>query len=226
MKIIVLGDIHGKFDSLNILINKEHPDIILQCGDNAYYWDDDKNKNVGKIKPQNTKIYLVPGNHENWNVFESEVGRHGKNPMEIEKNIFMCPVGSQLEINNHNILFIGGADSIDKEWRIYNRTWWPQEILNFNDFFYFEKEVKKADIIISHTCPYSFNVGLQFENKIIDPTRKILDLVLNKYNPKLWFFGHFHEYIEGYYTSGNSRGTQYCGLNMINETNYWKYLII
>ena len=113
MKVVVIGDLHGEFERLNVFIDQEHLDIILQCGDNAYYWKDDK-ENIGAIKPQNTKIYLIPGNHENWDIIEEKIGRYGKEPIEIEHNIFMCPIGSTLEINGRVILFVGGADSIDK----------------------------------------------------------------------------------------------------------------
>jgi predicted phosphodiesterase len=71
MKIIVMGDIHGKFELLNEFISKEQPNIILQAGDNAYYWGKD---NTERIKPQNTKIYMIPGNHENWDMFEERIG--------------------------------------------------------------------------------------------------------------------------------------------------------
>ena len=32
-KIIIMGDVHADFGSLNQFLNKKRPDIILQCGD-------------------------------------------------------------------------------------------------------------------------------------------------------------------------------------------------
>jgi Icc-related predicted phosphoesterase len=218
MKIVALGDVHGNFDFLNSFIEEQEADVILQCGDNAYYWNKD---NTGIIKPKHTKVYFTPGNHENWDMFEEKIGRHGTVPIEVEKNIFMCPIGSTLTINGKVILFVGGADSIDKEYRLPKVSWWSQEILNYNDFDYISKNVRKTDIIISHTCPTSFQIGYQYYDKINDPSRAVLNLVLTQYQPKLWFFGHWHDSIKGRYEK-----TDYIGLNMIKENNFYTYLII
>ena len=218
MPIYAIGDVHGNFESLNTFINKKYPDIILQCGDNAYYWNEPK---LGRIKSQNTKIYFVPGNHENWDMFEERIGRHGKYPVEVEKNIFMCPIGSTLKINDKIILFVGGANSIDKQYRIPTVSWWSQEILNYNDFEYISDNIEKADIVISHTVPEYFNVGSQYTDNINDPTRKILNLIQYKYNPELWLAGHWHTYLTGRYNNTN------CFiLNMINEINWYKEIVI
>jgi len=220
MKIIVIGDIHGRFEKLNEFISKEQPDIILQVGDNAYYWGKD---NTGRIKPKNTKIYFIPGNHENWDMFEEKVGRYGKDPIEVEKNIFMCPIGSTLEINNQIILFVGGADSIDKHYRVPKVSWWEQEILTFKDYEYIEQNIKKVDIVISHTCPAYFNVGMQYYDKLQDPTRKVLNLICQKYEPRIWMFGHWHLYKKGKY---KETGTKWICLNMIEEETWFTYLIL
>lgn len=218
MKIIVCGDIHGEFHLLNKLIEREHPDIILQCGDNAYYWQKDS---IGKIKPQNTQIYFVPGNHEDWDLFENRVGRQGLKPVEIEPNIFMCPVGSTLQLQGKNILFVGGADSIDKDRRIPKLSWWEQEILTYQDWNFIDKNVKHVDIVISHTCPGYFKLPDYYKDKENDPTKKILNLILSKYHPSLWCFGHYHEFMEGRVDK-----TNWICLDESRSIDWWRYLII
>lgn len=123
MKIITTGDIHGRFGDLNELINKKKPGILIQLGDNAYYFSPDSIYGFEKIKPGNCKVYLVPGNHENFDQIEKYVGRRGPDPVEIEPNLFYCPIGSTLEINGKRIMFIGGADSIDKHMRLIGVSW-------------------------------------------------------------------------------------------------------
>jgi len=226
MAIFCLGDVHGEFGMLNEFINKKHPETILQCGDNAYYWGKD---NKGIIKPQDTKIYFVPGNHENWDMFEEAVGRRGTVPIEVEKNIFMCPIGSTIEINGQTILFVGGADSIDKMRRLPKLSWWEQEVLNYDDFEYISTNVKKADIVISHTAPTHFVVGENNgwsrlgDGKDTDPSRPVLNLVLTQYRPKTWYFGHWHEFKEGYF---DQTKTEWMTLNMIGYSNWYKELKI
>jgi len=33
MKIMIVGDVHGEFGTLNTLINRRKPDMIIACGD-------------------------------------------------------------------------------------------------------------------------------------------------------------------------------------------------
>lgn len=197
MNILFTGDIHGDFGYLNKIINKVKPDITIQCGDNAYYWGFNPERNIGAIKPQGSKVYLIPGNHEHWYAFEEKVGRNGKDPVEVEKNLFYCPIGSSLKVNNTNILFIGGADSHDKWARTIGVDWFQEELLNQKDLDYILSRNEKFDIIVSHTCPTSFDTGIQHVGRVSDPCREVLDIVLKTYKPERWYFGHWHKYITG-----------------------------
>jgi len=219
--IAIVGDIHGEFGKLNTFINR-HKDIniLIQAGDNAYYWSGISG--YQEIKPKNTKIYLVPGNHENFNLIEEQVGRRGKHPIEIEPNIFYCPIGSTLDINGFVIMFVGGADSIDKRYRTPNLSWWAQEILTDEDYDYIVSSVDKVDIIVSHTCPNFFDVKEQlYYDQGYDPSRYILDRIYTKYRPKHWFFGHWHRFIQGKYEQ-----TEWCVLNMIGYKNWYRFCSI
>lgn len=222
MKVLVVGDVHGRFDKLNQIINKKKPDMVLTTGDIAYYWPNINN--IGKIKPGNTKVYLIPGNHSDWDAFEEYVGRNKEFPIEVEKNIFQCPIGSSIEINNKKIVFIGGADSIDKKWRILGISWWAQEILNQYDLDYILQNNKSADIILSHTCPKEFDVESVLRGmdgrymKCTDPSRYVLSKVLEELKPNKWFFGHWHLHTKGTY-----KNTEWMCLDAIHYDGISKY---
>lgn len=221
MKIVITGDIHGEFGYLNILINKKKPDIIIICGDVAYYWMDYIATNV--IKPQNSKVYWIPGNHEQWYKIETLHGRRGLKPIEIEKNIYYCPIGSSLLINNKKILFVGGADSYDKNSRITHVTWFPQETLNYSDVEYILNNYNSVDIIISHTCPEEFILDIvdTYVYKVLDPTLKALSTILEYLNPNFWFFGHWHCSFEGIW-----KKTKWTALNYPPRTGWWTLMNI
>ena len=223
MKIITTGDIHGRFGDLNELINKKKPDILINLGDNAYYWTNDEIYGFGKIKPGNCKVYLIPGNHENWTQIEKYVGRRGPNPVEIEPNIFYCPIGSTLEINEKRIMFIGGADSIDKHSRIIGLSWWEQEYLNTHDMNYCLQTPHKIDIICSHTCPYDFNIfeKMKIQNKANDPSMYALNQIFYQLKPSKYFFAHWHSF-----TQGNFFDCRWYGLNCVPNTKWWMNIII
>jgi len=219
MKVLMVGDIHGRFEDLNKLINKRKPDITIQVGDNAYYWMN--NDNTGKIKPQGSKVYLIPGNHENFDIFHERIGRLHLDPTEIENNIFYCSIGSSITINNKKILFIGGADSVDKEMRTDKINWFrEEEILNNKDLDFILDNHKHADIIVSHTCPMEFDMKeTERFDKWNDPTRQVLSILLEKLNPYLWYFGHWHHYLKGTF-----KKTEWVALNMVPETKWWKMI--
>lgn len=215
-----VGDIHGDFGKLNSLMNTKFPDITIVCGDIAYFWMN--NQAIGKIKPKG-KVYLVPGNHEDFMMINDIVGRNKLEPVEVEPNLFFCSIGSSITVNNQKILFVGGADSFDKQQRTMMVDWFPEETLNCIDIDFILDNHSNADIIVSHTAPTEFWVGnAHWNSKHTDPTRKALSVLLEKYHPSRWYFGHFHEYFIDVY-----KNTRWKGLNLIQaHTKYFDIIDI
>jgi len=184
--ILVVGDVHGRFSQLNSLINRKMPDIVLQVGDFGY-WPNFRDK--AKVKSQDSIIYFCDGNHE-----DHESLRNLKNN-EIYKNVFYMKKGSTIDLpDGRTVLFMGGAHSFDWRYREAGIDWFPElELVTEKDLENLPN--KKIDIVISHTAPEEFY--MRFPPKE-DPSRESLSYVLNKYKPKLWFFGHFHIYDTGF----------------------------
>jgi hypothetical protein len=186
-----MGDIHGEFARLNCIINKHKPKIILACGDFGYW----PNFRSQIIKNGNTKIYFCDGNHEDHNALKGLMEYHRKGPIEIQKNIFFMPRGRVLKLNNKNILFIGGAESIDKDYRIPGSTWFPEESITEADIDRLPNI--KIDIVISHTCPSfvveEMNLTPWNGKNSDDQSPTMLNKVYEKYKPTEWFYGHFHQ---------------------------------
>ncbi len=220
---LVFGDIHGEFAKLNKIINRRRDsiDMILQCGDWGYwpkfhgttYVD----RVTGKVKIENnynvkngkTKIYFCDGNHEDHeslNKLESN---------EIIPNIFYMKRGTTLTLDDGRVvLFIGGASSIDKEFRTPGYDWFPEEAITQQDIYNLPD--MKIDIVISHTCPREFYNKLKFRNnfvalKVNDSSMDALSYVLNKYKPPLWYFAHFHLFKQGYDSNCRWTALSYIG---------------
>jgi len=225
MKIIVCGDVHGCWGFLNELIKKEDPNIILQCGDFGYWPSFDMKMAVDNPAPyiratykfngienDKTKIYWCDGNHEEFsklNVIKNN---------ETHPNVFYMKRGATLTLpDGRVVLFMGGAESIDKHYRIQGLDWFPEELITQKDVYNLPDI--KVDIIISHTCPTEFNIYDGLMLKCNDPSRKALSTLLEKYNPSLWYFAHWHIYAEGSY-----KDTKWFCLNMSGEDNWWKVL--
>lgn len=216
--VIICGDIHANWAELNKLINIKRPDIILQCGDFGY-WPNFEKYDINKIKSKNTKIYWCDGNHENhWELKKLRK----KGVVEVVPNVFYMKRGSVFTLPDaKNVLFVGGADSIDKRMRTVGRDWFPEEIINQSDVYNLPD--LKIDVIISHTCPEFLNKSLDdgygFNGKFMDPSQVALNYVWEKYKPNLWYFGHFHVYriIEKHNTKFTALG--YAG----SSQRWWIY---
>jgi predicted phosphodiesterase len=195
MKIIISGDIHGMYGYLNELIKQETPDLIIVCGDFGYGFPRDQ---INTIVPMNTKIVFCDGNHDNhWKL------RELKN-LAVAENVFYQPRGSTMRLpDGRNILFMGGANSIDKEHRTVGVSWWPEEVISQSDFRNLPEE--DIDIFITHTCSneiydkyIQFHLGGNYTpRKDNDPSYHALTTLWEMYGPTQWFFGHFHINLNG-----------------------------
>lgn len=237
-----IGDVHGEFSKLNAFIAQKSPDRIFSVGDFGFWAPIEENLYLryiqlngdgdekaareysqtecwaAKIKPHNTKIYVAPGNHEQWTLLNEWESAHGKVPIEVFPNIFYCPKGTFLEVDGKTILFMGGADSIDKQWRTPGYDWFPDETIKERDII--DLPDRKVDILISHTCPESIlKYVLPYpDDALRDPSRLALDYVFNKYRPSHIYFGHFHTYKKG----AISVTSHWTCLNQIGQTGWWE----
>lgn len=238
MKVLVTGDIHADFNHLNTLINDKNPDLLLACGDFGYWpkeflKDEDTSiysYSIGsrkrKIKPmpqlsdikiQKSQIRFCDGNHENHWALGALTN------LEIVPNIFYQPRGSIYTLpDGRNILFFGGADSIDKNLRTVGYDWFPEENISQKDMFNLPD--CKIDIIISHTCPTEFLPsltkckGISF-TKGRDSNCEALSQILNIYKPKLWYFGHWHVNCTDFI-----KDCRFYAMSLTKDTHWWRWL--
>ncbi len=228
MKILAVGDVHANYGRLNILMNKEKPDILLLCGDFGYFpkehgktWIDAYGKihvfDQYCIKNNNTIIHWCAGNHEDHETLEVLQNN------EVMKNVFYQKKGSILELpDGRRILFMGGAYSVDNQYRTAGKDWFPHlECVSYRDVEMLPDT--NIDIVISHSCPKIFHNRIKhlFDNKWSmmgerDCTPDALQIVLEKYKPKKWFFGHFHVYKRG-----KDRGCEWTALSDIMSMKRW-----
>ena len=220
--IYIVGDVHGDWARINSFINKKNPEAVIIAGDVAYFWKHEPLTNKGKIKTNGTKVYWIPGNHENMDIVKSAKYPPG-GIYEVDENVFMCAFGSTLTIDGKTFLFCGGADTIDKDWRIEGKSWWRNETIQNNEFYALpDPDDVKIDIVVSHTKPNLFHLKGIDDYKIAkynDPSCKALDQVFQMYHPKMWFFGHFHLADKNVY-----QGCEWFALNCLGETYGWRKL--
>lgn len=193
-KVMIVGDTHGVFNLLKSLVRRHNPSLVLQVGDFGYW--PNHGMRLPKLGFRDIADNVVPvhfcdGNHENhWRLMD--IVSNGKD-LELSWGVFYQPRGSVLTLpDGRTVLFAGGAASIDRDMRTPGIDWFPQEIFTDEEFRTLFPDVETVDIVISHTAPESVTLPPRLDKTFYDPSRRVLELVLHRYKPKLWFCGHFH----------------------------------
>jgi len=226
MTIYVTGDTHGfrdikKLNSRSFIKGKNltKEDYVVICGDFGLLWTTDPKNQVYKehkfwlewLTNKQWTTLVVDGNHENMDMFaELEVvNKFGGAVGKYNDSIFHLRRGEIYDIDDKKILTMGGATSVDKEWRLrneakYGKTWWEGELWSRdqedNCFNNLKNSNFKVDYVLSHTAPISvindmFVSNWAFSQKIEDPVSKLFEFIYKNYKLefKKWYFGHFHE---------------------------------
>ena len=170
-----IGDVHGKVNQYLKLI--EDVESSIQVGDMG----------IGFVK-----IPKVEGNHGWIRGNHDDPNMAAKHPNNIKDGTFW---------EDESMFFVGGAWSIDWEWRqsyeMMNgkKIWWPNEecsVPKLQKIIDFYSEVK-PEIVVTHDCPtiMAHEIHSQHEwDK--SKTRQALDRMFEIHKPNLWIFGHHH----------------------------------
>ncbi len=227
LRVFGLGDLHGDWEFLNRLDGQA--DVILACGDFGYWPGGKYLRADGSVffapeyfRLRWTKVYFCDGNHEHIWALMDLVDKHGRRPIEVAPNVFYCPRGTVVKISGKNVLFFGGALSIDREVRTFGETWFPEEVPDGRDLQAAMEAIETVQArgeeihtVVSHQAPSAFRFTAKggawpFRGPgLDDPTRAMLDEILEKARPRLWLFGHWHICRSGYH---EKTGTRWRGL--------------
>lgn len=249
-KILVAGDLHCEWGSLNQLIAKKNPQIILQCGDFGWWphihnkrWPrkdndiysqsgirprDTKIYNQFGIKNKETKIYWADGNHENHKDINLKVAENPNGPHEFAgKNTFYQRRGSILTLpDGRNVLFFGGADSFDKNDRELDIDWWPEEIPTISDHDFMKSEVSKIngkiDIVVSHTAPMVFVEQLGFKGVVEKMKDPTIDFLNFILNEYRPTLWYFGHFHKN--MTGYNKGCRWHAMNTCQSGGWWRVL--
>ena len=214
--IAIIGDCHGKFKSLNSILLRlsvDFPEVdtVIQVGDFGYW------PRIGSIGhwlnslrvPEGMTLYWIDGNHEDFKAMKN-FGMMGK-PNNLKRfkdgQVFYVPRGSVLNLGGYNILFMGGAESIDALHRKKDVDWFSEESITDQDVAdaLASIEGQSIDIVISHDAPRSFSLyklDLSMASRMgwdkwEDPSRDKLETIRQAIEPQRWFFGHYHTSMFG-----------------------------
>ena len=186
--------------------------IMGDAGFNYYLNDRDKSTKKKVNNLWGLTIYCVRGNHEQRpelvpgmnNDYDDNVDNYVYYEDEF-MNIRYLMDGYVYNFNGLRTLVIGGAYSVDKDYRLskgYPYQWFEKEQLSHNemlsiDDFYSDPSRNRFDVIMSHTCPLAWEPTDLFlsaidQSKVDNSMEKWLDGFKDGMIWTLWVFGHFH----------------------------------
>lgn len=188
MKTRFIGDIHGKKSFLEDIIRNTPPYInkVIQVGDmgigfgQGSYWHDSID-----LLFESVNGGFIRGNHDN--------------PQMCKTMKTFIPDG---HVEN-DIMYVGGAWSIDSRWRTKDYDWWEDEELSIAELntIIDVYDLVRPSVMITHDAPLFaskqmfFQPGQYLHGKEIHKTRTAcaLQTMFEIHQPKYWIFGHWHE---------------------------------
>lgn len=204
--IYITGDTHREFYRLHD-IEKNKDNILIILGDAGinYYLDERDNKLKKQLNSYNIKLFCVQGNHEerpeNISTYKEVDMFSGKVFIEEEyPNLIFAKNDELYDIDNKKVLVIGGAYSVDKNYRIiYGYPWFKDEQLSKEEMDNILNKYKgqHIDIVLSHTCPLKYEPTEVFmkgidQSDVDKSMEKFLDKVEKSIDYDKWYCGHYH----------------------------------
>jgi predicted phosphodiesterase len=243
MRILIVGDTHGDFAFVSKACRVAQNNgikTIIQVGDFGF-WDhtpdgvyflDQLNENARK---RGVTWFVLPGNHENYDRlenYEALPGRlqgHDDIPdweygsfTTIRTSIYYTGKVNAWKWAGRTFKAVGGAVSIDKEWRTPGKSWWWQEQLR-DDELQQAIDIGPTDFLFTHDCP----TRAPFKHRLkpdLDSVmhRQKMNKVGQATKAKVWFHGHMHDFYDYWFQYGPKEGndTKVYGLEC-NDNAMW-----
>ncbi|MBI4486414.1 MAG: metallophosphoesterase family protein [Acidobacteria bacterium] len=218
MQIGALGDIHGAFDTVQIIM-KRHPEVPLwvQVGDVA--------TNDGEYFTPLAPLYWIKGNNEDFDVIAAAIAGRAPAP-----TLHYLPNGGPHQVGPWRVAALGGtfapswyntsasalppskgrkataAVKLGKSRDDKRRHFVRDEVLAC-------KALTKIDLLLTHEAPRPFYPA----GRRLDAGKTVLNDVLAAMRPRLHLFGHHHEF-----TDSIRQGVRSIGLDVVSKS----YLLI
>ena len=217
-RVFIRGDTHGVFSWLPAWCEENHTtknDALIILGDAGimYYGPTSDRERMLKefIAKQSITLLCVRGNHE------ARPANYTSTCFEIWDDDPVVPTGVYFEpkypniqyfadgstplINKRRFLIIGGAYSVDKEYRqLMGWRWFANEELNDEEMCNILDKIDhcKFNFVLTHTCPEAWQPVDLFMNsidrsKISKRMERFLTTVSEVIDFDHWYFGHFHD---------------------------------
>lgn len=251
MHILVIGDTHGELPDLAHAIRhatSNNCSTIIQVGDFGYCWEpefigqseDALNQVERMMESTDVNLYFIDGNHESFSMLAKYGCRiHDPGVYNIKPRIHYIARGTALNMHGHNMMFCGGAISVDRPFRIPRQTYFWEEQIDAEDvqncYESFDQFDSAIDYLITHDSPntefvmrahqefakrFRIDTMIELESKF---NRMKIESIMDYIKPTNMIHGHQHCHYNELYNGVNVIGLDHCSSRI---STYKKYHII
>lgn len=210
MRIMICGDWHGnaRHAEYCFLQAKEHDvDVVFQLGDFGYWEHTDGGMKYLYdialiVKMFKIPLYWIDGNHENHVMLAKQYTNFDENGfVEIRDNVFYSPRGNVWKWDGVKFLSLGGAFSIDRNFRRPGTSFWFEETITQDDVDVASKNGKDGvDVMLCHDVLTGVDLHRIFwmmnkrltKSRESDINRDYVREVALATRPRMLFHGHYH----------------------------------
>lgn len=211
--IFVTGDTHGDFNRIfefcRTTPKLSREDVIIVLGDAGinYFGDERDVQRKEWLSGLPITLFCIHGNHE---MRPSKIANYqqtlwNRGIVYIEKdfpNILFAKDGEIFDLGGKNTIVIGGAYSVDKEYRLaWGYRWFEDEQPSEEIKKDVEDQLARAnwsiDTVLSHTCPIQYEPTEVFisgvsQDAVDKSTEEWLGKIEERLNYNHWYCGHYH----------------------------------
>lgn len=172
-----VGDIHGKHDEYLSIIDGCEKSV--QVGDFGIGFGHKGEPDfINDMLPEGHRF--IRGNHDN--------------PAKCRQCSNWIPDGTIED----DVMYLGGAWSIDAAWRTPGLSWWEDEELPFYQLVDLTDRYASAKprIMVTHTAPIEIPRMMGFNIGKGSQTEQALSAMWKYHKPDVWMVGHWHQSLD------------------------------
>lgn len=215
VKILMAGDTHGHLGHCQYLVRtakQEKCDRVFVLGDfGAWEHTKDGVRFFDQLdlycNINNIKIYFVDGNHDKTSLLVEKYDetRDDEGFMIVRPYIRYAWRGHRWTWDEVRFIALGGAYSVDKEWRLdlearypgkyggHGSLWFPEEEMDDYDMSQILQDTSPVDVILAHDKPRGSHPGWNRKDLAeYWPNQDRLQLAVRTLEPTLFMHGHLH----------------------------------